>query len=131
LHGCLSAKLAGSVATGLSFVVKHTQYEASWYLSTDDKSINEIAIGLFRPVTLADDGLWEIPSIQGTSNIDMEILSKAMQVAMLNNQHASEEEELKGSSELIESEVSVALKKAPSPNIVDFFMRRRHRPASH
>jgi esterase/lipase superfamily enzyme len=122
LHGCLSAKQTVSDATGLTFLLQHTQYEANWHFSTDDKSINEIAIRLFRPVTLAGDGDWEIPPqrTSGSSVIDVGALAETVQQLQL--KLALDQARLASSF----SEVSSVLKNgAPAPpappNIVEFF----------
>ncbi|MGX9427040.1 MULTISPECIES: alpha/beta hydrolase [Bradyrhizobium] len=63
LDGCLSATEAKlrRGETGATFLIQHTRYESYWHFSIDDRSINEISVRHYRPVTLAADEEWEEP----------------------------------------------------------------------
>ncbi len=61
LEGCLSATETKRNSDGVTFLVQNTRYESNWYFSTDEKSIRSINIDTYRPVTVADDGIWQSP----------------------------------------------------------------------
>src|SRR5215831_5573592 len=61
LQGCLSATETKRDPNSVIFLIQNTRYESYWKLSTDNSSIKAISILRYRPVTLADDGLWIEP----------------------------------------------------------------------
>ncbi|WP_342738119.1 alpha/beta hydrolase [Bradyrhizobium sp. B117] len=61
LEGCLSATETSRNSGGVTFLVQNTRYESVWYFSTDEGSIRRINIERYKPVTLADDELWQSP----------------------------------------------------------------------